>query len=152
MSEDMYDRQRERLLLLAKTIAKFVADKDRHYGSSWRQRGGVGAFMVIARKWDRIEQACKLHSYDKRHQSPFDIFERFQHDDRQETITDDVVDLIGYLLVLLEHMIMLGHVKTVCEQDFSSSIIQQLDIIEREIAKPTGMDHPFGYDEEEEEI
>ena len=25
------------------------------YGNSWRQRGGVGAFMMLARKWDRID-------------------------------------------------------------------------------------------------
>ena len=25
------------------------------YGDSWRRRGGVGAFMMLARKFDRIE-------------------------------------------------------------------------------------------------
>ena len=26
------------------------------YGDSWKRRGGVGAFMMLARKWDRIEK------------------------------------------------------------------------------------------------
>jgi hypothetical protein len=29
---------------------------ERSYGNSWKRRGGVGAFMMLARKWDRIEQ------------------------------------------------------------------------------------------------
>ena len=34
------------------------------YGNSWKQRGGVGAFMMLARKWDRIENQVKSLSYD----------------------------------------------------------------------------------------
>lgn len=29
--------------------------KNASYGESWKRRGGVGAFMMLARKWDRIE-------------------------------------------------------------------------------------------------
>lgn len=29
--------------------------KDREYGGSWKKRGGVGVFMMLARKWDRLE-------------------------------------------------------------------------------------------------
>lgn len=32
-----------------------VRKKDKSYGSSWKKRGGVGAFMMLARKWDRLE-------------------------------------------------------------------------------------------------
>lgn len=35
---------------------EYVDKKDRQYGSSWKKRGGVGAFMMLARKWDRLEQ------------------------------------------------------------------------------------------------
>ena len=27
---------------------------EQSYGDSWKQRGGVGAFMMLARKWDRL--------------------------------------------------------------------------------------------------
>ena len=92
-----YHTQQSRLLKIAEHIAYFVNTKDRHYASSWRKRGGAGAFMVIARKWDRIEEACKSAA------PPYDIFECFAKEVRQEGITDDVIDLIGYLLILLEY-------------------------------------------------
>ena len=28
---------------------------EQSYGDSWKRRGGVGAFMMLARKFDRIE-------------------------------------------------------------------------------------------------
>lgn len=92
-----YDTQLKRLRLYAYRIAEMVADKDKQYGSSWRKRGGPGAFMVIARKWDRIEQACQ------RADNQYDIFSCFASEGRTEGIGDDVIDLIGYLLVLLEY-------------------------------------------------
>lgn len=39
-------------------VAKDVAhlrEKERTYQGSWKRRGGVGAFMMLARKWDRLE-------------------------------------------------------------------------------------------------
>ena len=32
------------------------------YGDSWRRRGGVGAFMMLARKWDRIENQTNKYN------------------------------------------------------------------------------------------
>ena len=34
---------------------------ERSYGDSWKKRGGVGAFMMLARKWDRLENQVKAH-------------------------------------------------------------------------------------------
>ena len=31
-----------------------LQEAEKSYGDSWRKRGGVGAFMMLARKWDRI--------------------------------------------------------------------------------------------------
>ena len=31
-------------------------EAEKSYGNSWKQRGGVGAFMMLARKWDRLEK------------------------------------------------------------------------------------------------
>jgi len=36
-----------------------LIDSERSYGDSWRNRGGIGAFMMLARKWDRIENQTK---------------------------------------------------------------------------------------------
>ena len=51
---------------IAITDTKVLIDKGRSYGDSWIKRGGVGAFMMLARKWDRIEQQCSNweHNYD----------------------------------------------------------------------------------------
>ena len=33
-----------------------LVEKEDDYGDSWKRRGGIGAFMMLARKWDRIEK------------------------------------------------------------------------------------------------
>lgn len=66
------------------------------YGNSWRQRGGVGAFMMLARKWDRIENQVQAENYD--------IFSSYQKDTRPEGILDDIQDLRRYLLLVEEHL------------------------------------------------
>jgi ribosomal protein L32E len=38
--------------------------KEKTYQGSWKKRGGVGAFMMMARKWDRLEEICKRGYYD----------------------------------------------------------------------------------------
>jgi len=69
---------------------------ERSYGDSWKKRGGVGAFMMLARKWDRLENQVKEHDYD--------IFEAISCDVRIEGIIDDIRDLRRYLLLVEEHM------------------------------------------------
>jgi hypothetical protein len=66
------------------------------YGTSWRNRGGVGAFMMLARKWDRLENQVKKHDWD--------IFKAIAADRRPEGIMDDIRDLRRYLLLVEEHM------------------------------------------------
>ena len=135
-----YDRQLHRLNFITEELVKFVNDKDVQYGSSWRKRGGAGAFMVIARKWDRIEQVCET-----RHPAKYDIFDVFEADDRSETILDDCLDLVGYLLILVEHMIEIGHVTKI--EELRMSFVPAIT----PGSAPSGMRNPFGFDEEEEE-
>lgn len=66
--------------------------KDREYGASWKKRGGVGAFMMLARKWDRLELAVAAHGWD--------IFQLVEADRREEGAIDDVRDLRRYLLLV----------------------------------------------------
>jgi hypothetical protein len=38
--------------------------KEATYQGSWKRRGGVGAFMMVARKIDRLETMCQQNQYD----------------------------------------------------------------------------------------
>ena len=66
------------------------------YGDSWRKRGGIGAFMMLARKWDRIEKQVYDYTYD--------IFLALEEDQRDEGLMDDIKDLRRYLLLVEAHM------------------------------------------------
>ena len=66
------------------------------YGDSWRKRGGIGAFMMLARKWDRLEKQVEEHGYD--------IFKAIETDTRPEGIIDDIRDLRRYLLLVDAHI------------------------------------------------
>lgn len=66
------------------------------YGPSWKQRGGVGAFMMLARKWDRMEKRVRDHMWD--------IFQSIEQDPRAEGVIDDVRDLRRYLMLVESEM------------------------------------------------
>ena len=69
---------------------------EQDYGDSWRKRGGVGADMMLARKWDRLEKQVEEHGYD--------IFKAIETDTRPEGIIDDIRDLRRYLLLVDAHI------------------------------------------------
>ena len=69
---------------------------EQDYGDSWRKRGGVGAFMMLARKWDRIENQVVEKGWD--------IFKSIEQDIRPEGILDDIKDLRRYFLLVEAHM------------------------------------------------
>ena len=62
------------------------------YGDSWKKRGGTGAFMMLARKWDRIERQVEQFNHD--------IFEAVNKDTRDEGLIDDIRDLRRYLALV----------------------------------------------------
>lgn len=64
----------------------------KHYGNSWKKRGGVSAFMMLCRKWDRLEKFLEEQGYD--------IFKALDADTRGEGIIDDIRDLRRYLLLV----------------------------------------------------
>ena len=80
------------ILELGTLDAESLEHSEKSYGDSWKKRGGVGAFMMLARKWDRIENQVKKHNYD--------IFEAFYADPSNEGIIDDVWDLRRYLFLV----------------------------------------------------
>lgn len=80
------------ILEIAQNDVLVLKQKGLTYGSSWRQRGGVGAFMMLARKWDRIENQCREAGYD--------IFQLITSDPSAGGILDDIQDLRRYLLLV----------------------------------------------------
>lgn len=87
------------IMELAVNDVKILEIKGQSYGSSWRNRGGVGAFMMLARKWDRIENLCGTKGYD--------IFRAVNNDIDQyvkDGVLDDIQDLRRYLLLVESHL------------------------------------------------
>lgn len=83
--------------LVAKDLVSTLRSKGAQYGNSWISRGGVGAFMVLTRKWDRIVNQLKKDPQ-------FDIIKHAQADTRQEGLKDDIEDLAAYLLLVLTYL------------------------------------------------
>lgn len=96
---------------VARDDVKGLEVAERNYGSSWKKRGGIGAFMMLSRKWDRIENALRPSDNDEsrsnlkaHHVAPWDIFGAIAADTRPEGIIDDIRDLRRYLLLVESEM------------------------------------------------
>lgn len=77
------------------------------YGDSWKRRGGVGAFMMLARKWDRLEKRLAELPRARPELGPnveggdrYDIFHHIEADRRSEGVIDDIRDLRRYLTLV----------------------------------------------------
>ena len=66
-----------------------LIDSEKSYGDSWKRRGGTGAFMMLARKFDRIEQQAESCNYD--------VFEAGEKFCGEDGLLDDIGDLRRYL-------------------------------------------------------
>ena len=82
----------QQVSVVANEDVKKLEEAEQSYGDSWKQRGGVGAFMMLARKWDRLEK--QVSSND------FDVFAAAEKDQRTEGVIDDIRDLRRYLLLV----------------------------------------------------
>lgn len=83
-----------------------LREKRLSYGDSWQKRGGVGAYMMLARKWDRLENVCLQFGYN--------IFDAVLRSDvvregnvnpisvhlKKDGVLDDIRDLRRYLLLV----------------------------------------------------
>lgn len=85
-----------RVLTIAERDVDALQKAGQSYGDSWKSRGGVGAFMMLARKWDRIENQVKATGYD--------VFEAYKQDPTADGILDDIQDLRRYLLLVEEEI------------------------------------------------
>ena len=138
---------------------KIVVDQDvqalrraaDEYGASFSRRGGVGHFMMLARKWDRIEQAMV-----KANGLPcYDVYVRAAHDTRPEGLIDDIRDLRRYLILLeaellaqeTKHASLFKDVAPV--SDYQAKRLQADGVLP--VKGRTEHPAPFGYTPAEEE-
>ena len=82
----------QKVNVLANDDVSALHEAEKSYGDSWKKRGGIGAFMMLARKWDRIEKQSCDYTYD--------IFLALEEDKRPEGLIDDIRDLRRYLLLV----------------------------------------------------
>lgn len=87
---------------------------EKQYGDSWKKRGGIGAFMMLARKWDRLERFTTTQS------TPYDIFSAVESDSRPEGIIDDIRDLRRYLLLVEAELLSRGTCPALLPKDRQS--------------------------------
>jgi len=73
---------------------------EKSYGDSWKIRGGIGAFMMMARKWDRLEKRVRVMGWD--------VFRAIEEDTRGEGVIDDIRDLRRYLVLVEAEMLSRG--------------------------------------------
>lgn len=131
--------------------------KEQSYRGSWNKRGGVGAFMMLARKWDRIEAMAVEANYD--------IHAMIRNSDGDTEIEGafaDVTDLLGYLLLVMAHYRYAKMSEGPGDAPELPGSIEPLGYHERREVTPksvtsqndTGSGGPFGYHEEpkEEEV
>lgn len=86
-----------------------IREKEETYRGSWKRRGGIGAFMMLARKWDRLEGMMSPESH---YAAPYDIFKIIESSPGGEdgTALAEVRDLRRYLLLVEAEMVARGHV------------------------------------------
>ena len=87
----------EKMKEVAQNDLEALRRAETSYGDSWRRRGGVGAFMMLARKFDRIEHQSEKHGWD--------IFEAGEAFKGEAGLLDDIRDLRRYLLLVEEHIL-----------------------------------------------
>lgn len=98
----------EHLDTIALTDVATIRDKERAYGNSWKRNGGIGAFMMFARKWDRIMMRVhtRVEGTEETDGAALDnIFEHIVADRRSEGVLCDIRDLRQYLLLVEAEMI-----------------------------------------------
>lgn len=112
MSDDRFHHH-PYLQRVADEDVRYVLQKDASYGASWKKRGGVGAFMMLARKWDRLDNMLDGEAWK------YDVFRAIQAQAEVEsaegkpqgsdgTVLAEVRDLRRYLLLVEAEMMARG--------------------------------------------
>lgn len=105
----MTDYNMDHLKFLEAVAAADVVEvrrKEATYMGSWKRRGGVGAFMMLARKWDRLEQEMQRKGVKYDIFSCIEMEEQIQGEDG--TALAEVRDLRRYLMLVEAEMMARG--------------------------------------------
>jgi hypothetical protein len=108
------NRYLEFLDAVAASDVRGLHKAEKSYGASWKRRTGIGAFMMLARKWDRIEKRVAtpiVGAADAPPAAQYDVFDHIAADRRVEGIIDDIRDLRRYLMLVEAEMAARGVVK-----------------------------------------
>lgn len=103
---------------IADDDVRTIEEKEKAYGDSWRRNGGIGAFMIFARKWDRIRQRVTTEQPGAARDN---ILEHIAADTRAEPILDDIRDLRQFLLLTEAEMAARGVVQVGTARDDKES-------------------------------
>jgi len=78
-----------------------IRNREATYKGSWKKRGGIGAFMMLARKWDRLESILAGNN------PQYDIFTAIEmdHSGKDGSVLAEVRDLRQYLLLVEAEML-----------------------------------------------
>jgi hypothetical protein len=89
---------------IASADVTLLLEKEKTYKGSWKKRGGVGAFMMLARKWDRLENMLEGSK------PAYDLFAEIEANPTGEdgSILAEVRDLRRYLLLVEAEMTARG--------------------------------------------
>jgi hypothetical protein len=117
----MTDHNMDHMLHIGAIAASDLAtlhEKEATYQGSWKRRGGVGAFMMLARKWDRLESM--LNGNRDPIEGPhvvsiYDLFGQIEYDVKflglqgsDGSALAEVRDLRRYLLLIEAEMVARG--------------------------------------------
>lgn len=108
-------RHTDYLADVARGDVAHVLEKERTYRGSWKRRGGVGAFMMLARKWDRLESMLGQKGETLDAIDQYDIFDHIALVPTGEDGTPlaEVRDLRRYLLLVEAEMVSRGVVQQI---------------------------------------
>jgi hypothetical protein len=89
---------------IASADVALLLEKEKTYKGSWKKRGGVGAFMMLARKWDRLENMLEGSK------PAYDLFAEIEANPSgcDGTILAEIRDLRRYLLLVEAEMTARG--------------------------------------------
>lgn len=97
---------------IAAEDARFLVERDASYGSSWKKRGGVGAYMMLCRKMDRLDNLMQQNG-DYGRLKEWDIFSHItaNPEGRDGSVLAEIRDLRRYCLLVEAEMVERGVVE-----------------------------------------
>lgn len=103
-------RHMDYLAAVADEDIRELRRKEDTYQGSWKRRGGIGAFMMMARKWDRIEGILSMDHTNPKQVGQYDVFAHIKADPlgADGTVLAEVRDLRRYLLLIEAEMMSRG--------------------------------------------